>query len=54
MEEKKLLEMYKNKYLEALREIEELKKRLSYYTDQSWELETLRQQAYETNRYEWK
>ena len=50
-----LLEMYKQKYAAALREIADLQRMTKYYTDQSWELESLRQQAYENQRYDgWK
>ena len=53
--EAELLEMYKQKYAAALREIAELQRRLKYYSDQSWELDSLRQQAYENQRYDgWK
>lgn len=54
MEDEYLLNMYKEKYIAALGEIEDLKKRLSHYTEQSWEIERLRQESYERNRYEWK
>lgn len=54
MEDEYLLRMYKEKYIAALLEIEQLKKRLTYYTDQSWELETLRQQSYEKDNHGWK
>lgn len=53
-EDEHILKMYKEKYIAALQEIEELKKRLSHYTDQSWEVERLRKEAYERDRYEWK
>lgn len=53
--ETELLEMYKQKYAAALREISDLQRRLKYYSDQSWELDSLRQQAYENQRYDgWK
>lgn len=54
MEDEYLLKMYKEKYIAALREIEELKKRLSHYTEQSWEIERLRQESYERDRHGWK
>lgn len=50
-----MLEMYKQKYIKALREIEDLKRRLKHYTDQGWELDSLRQQCYENQRHDgWK
>lgn len=47
-----LLEIYKQKYVEALREIADLQCRLECYMDHGWELESLRQQAYENQRYD--
>lgn len=50
-----LKELYKQKYLEALRNIATLEDRLKRYTDQSWELETLRQRVDAQERFDgWK
>ena len=49
-----LLNMYREKYIKAIQRISELEMQLSQYTDQSWELDRLRQESYERDRYEWK
>jgi hypothetical protein len=50
-----LLNMYRDKYIKAIQRITELEMQLSQYTDQSWEMERLRQESYERDRrYEWK
>lgn len=54
MDEDPRVEMYKKKWVEALRKIDDLERSLKYYSDQSWELEAARQRLYEQQATEWR